>query len=268
MKKGTSLFENYRQYYEANWQDHWSKYKSEENPLVERIIWNKKVQKDYGLCMGYFCALSLDLFDRDIDFDKVFKVNNLWLAIKLLDDVVDEGHSDYPGEFLNAVHDSLWSRQVFESGLEANASHIFKDAMESLDYMNNPNLCEATYNLKESVKRSLWAQGFKEFLDAGIDAGKYSGESTGYGLIPNTEHDSDFMEYMRRISIAVKMLDDIKNYKDDKENFRLNGNGSNYILSASSIFSNNLHASIMKLPKGKKLKFLISTIPHSSNVFR
>lgn len=266
--KGNDVFENYRQYYQKNWKKHWNQYVTFEDPFVENVIWRKDVQKDYGLYTGYFCVMSMDLFDQDIDFDKIFKVNNMWLAIKLMDEMVDNGHSEYPNDFLDAAYESLWYDPIFDSEREFEVSSIFRDSMQELDYMNNPNLCEASYNLKEAVKKGLLSKKMDEFLRASAEAGNYSGELTGYGLVPGIEHDSGLMEYMRRISTAVNVLDDIKNYKEDKENFDLEGNGAKYLLSAGGVFAKNMAASFMSLPKGKKMRFLTSTIPHSINVFK
>jgi hypothetical protein len=267
MNSQQTLFRRYSDFYEANWEKQWNRHRSGEYPFIEKVIRDRRAQEGYGLYMGYFCTMSLDLFDKDIDFDRVLNVNNLWLAIKLLDEMVDNGNSEDPAGFLDAVYESLYREVGFESPTEAQVSRIFREVMGNLEYSKNPSLCESACNLKESVKRGLKSRDFRDFLEADAEAGLYAGEVTGYGLVPSAGRDSDFMEYMRRISTAVNILDDIKNYRDDRKNLRLDGGGPGCLLKAGFLFSRNLLSSVMKLPKGKKTKFFRMTLPHSRKVF-
>jgi len=206
--------------------------------------------------MGYFFVLSLNLFDREIDFDRVLKLNNYCLAIKILDDIVDNDLTYRPMELLDIVCQDIEKQSLDLSELESHAFDITKMVMRDIGYSNNPGLQRATFELKESAKKSLEATNLKEHLKAEYEVGYSAGEVAAYALIPDIDPESNFMIYMRNTGVAGTLIDNIKNLRNDKKNFDLNGNLVSYLFSSTLLASRNGVSGLIHVPSGKKLEFI------------
>lgn len=249
-----ALLRNYRQYYESRWPTYWNEYLK--HPVIGKILCNGRVQQIYGRGMGYYFVLSLNLFDREINFDQIFKINNYCIGIKILDDIIDNGFASHPMELLDSVCQDSENPPPHFSELESHAFKITKMVMSDIGYSSNPGLQKATFKLKESAKKSLIATNFNKRLKAEYDTGYYGGKVAAYALIPDINPGSSFMAHMQSSSILGTSFDNIKNIRNDMKNLHFNGNLASYICSSALSTSENTINALKQVPYGKKLEFI------------